>query len=218
MLILAFDTAGVNRTTVSLCRSSSDITGRSVDASPAEQLVPLMSTLLNAQALTPADVTQVVVGIGPGPFTGLRIGLAHAHSVAHVLGVPVIGVSSLAVIAQRVSTPPHEFVVATDARRKEVYAGLFRDNNLVADSVDVASASVVASRYPNTAVIGDGVIKYAEEFSKHNCTELVLDVDYVTALGIVACRAVADGGLPAFPAYLREPDAVPAISTKSVLT
>jgi tRNA A37 threonylcarbamoyladenosine modification protein TsaB len=122
------------------------------------------------------------------------------------------------VIAQRVSTPPHECVVATDARRKEVYAGLFRDGNLGADSVDVASASVIAARYPNTAVIGDGVIKYAEEFSKPNCTELVPDVDFVTALGLVACRAVADGGLPAFPAYLREPDAVPAVSTKSVLT
>ena len=218
MLILAFDTAGVNRTTVSLCRSASDISGHSVDASPAEQLVPLMSTLLNAQALTPGDVTHVVVGIGPGPFTGLRIGLAHAHSVAHVLGVPVIGVSSLAIIAQRLSTPPSEFVVATDARRKEVYAGLFRDGSLVADSVDVASASVIAARYPDTAVVGDGVAKYAAAFSEHKCTELDPDVDYVTALGLVACRAVADGGLPAFPAYLREPDAVPAVATKSVLT
>ena len=77
------------------------------------------------------EVTDVAVGVGPGPFTGLRVGLVTAQVLGHVLDVPVHGVCSLdalALAAVRCGTVTEQetFCVATDARRREVYWGRYR--------------------------------------------------------------------------------------------
>ncbi len=91
----------------------------------AEQLLPLVQRVLATAGATPSDLTGVVVGVGPGPFTGLRVGVAAAITLAEALGVPVRGVCSLDVVAlawaDRGDAPAEGFAVVADARRKEVY-------------------------------------------------------------------------------------------------
>ena len=97
----------------------------------AERLAPLIEEGLAEAGLTRADLTAVVVGTGPAPFTGLRVGLVTARTLALALGIPVLGVPSLDVLAvQAVAdlglAPGDEVLVTTDARRREVYWGRYR--------------------------------------------------------------------------------------------
>ena len=89
----------------------------------AEQLVPLLRGLLGDAGIALADVDRFVVGVGPGPFTGLRVGVVTAAVLAEVLGVPITGVCSLDAVAAAwaLTNAPAEFVVVSDARRREVY-------------------------------------------------------------------------------------------------
>lgn len=92
----------------------------------AEQLSVVIAAALAGAGVTPTDLTGIAVGTGPGPFTGLRIGLAAARTLAFVLDVPLYGVCSLdALAAQAIQqlelAPDTELIVATDARRREVY-------------------------------------------------------------------------------------------------
>ena len=89
----------------------------------AEELMPLVQRVAAEAGIALADVDRVVAGVGPGPFTGLRVGVVTATTLAEVLGVPVTGACSLdAVAAEWAATgAPEEFLVVSDARRKEVY-------------------------------------------------------------------------------------------------
>jgi len=90
-----------------------------------EQLAPIVESLLADAGLVRQDLTAVAVGTGPGPFTGLRVGLVTARTLGYVLDLPVYGVCTLDVIALEVALGDQpvgrDFLVATDARRKEVY-------------------------------------------------------------------------------------------------
>ena len=89
-----------------------------------ELLAPMIAKVLADAGASRADLTAVAVGVGPGPYTGLRVGVVTARVLGAVLGIPVHGVCSLDIIAAATSpadTPGREFLVATDARRKEVY-------------------------------------------------------------------------------------------------
>ena len=85
-----------------------------------ELLTPMIAQVLSDAGASRADLTAVAVGVGPGPYTGLRVGVVTARVLGAVLGIPVHGVCSLDVIAAEVPRG-REFLVATDARRKEVY-------------------------------------------------------------------------------------------------
>ncbi len=98
----------------------------------AEQLAPAIARILTRLDLPASAITHVVAGTGPGPFTGLRVGLVTAVTFGYALGVPVGGLCSLDVLAHQAwraagpSGPAREFTVATDARRKEVYWATYR--------------------------------------------------------------------------------------------
>ncbi|HYF74395.1 MAG TPA: tRNA (adenosine(37)-N6)-threonylcarbamoyltransferase complex dimerization subunit type 1 TsaB, partial [Nocardioides sp.] len=124
-MLLAFDTA-TPLVTVAL-HDGADVVAELRADRPmrhAEQLAPLIDRALTQAGIVRQDLTAIAAGVGPGPFTGLRVGLVTARTLAFVLDVPVYGVCSLDVLAVEaadtgaVSAP---FVVATDARRKEVY-------------------------------------------------------------------------------------------------
>ena len=107
----------------------------------AEQLTPNVVAALADAGLTVDDLDAVVVGCGPGPFTGLRVGMATAAAYAHALGIPVYGVCSLDVIGQDTTG---DVLVVTDARRREVYWARYRDGVRVDGPAVNAPADVPA--------------------------------------------------------------------------
>ena len=164
----------------------------------AERLTPNVLAALADAALTMADLDAVVVGCGPGPFTGLRAGMATAAAFGHALDIPVHGVCSLDAIGGRTSG---DTLVVTDARRREVYWARYRDGirtggpgvNAPAD-VDPGPARAVAGSPEHAALFGLPVCEPANP----------------TPAGLVA--AVSDwSGEPAplVALYLRRPDAKP---------
>lgn len=221
MAVLALDTsAGV---TVSLV----DETGARLASrtSPerrrhAESLAPLVADVLAEAGLTTADLTAVVAGTGPAPFTGLRVGLVTARTMALALGVPVLGVPSLdAVAAQAVAdlglTPDDEVLAASDARRREVYWARYRvvahegpHGVPVVETVagpDVSAAASVGADLPDgVAVVGEGASLYAEHLPLAEDAPLVPDATVLARLALA--RRAAGQDLPTEPLYLRRPD------------
>jgi tRNA threonylcarbamoyl adenosine modification protein YeaZ len=104
------------------------------------------------EALAVSDVDEVVVGMGPGPFTGLRVGIAFAQSFALARGIPVRGVCSLDAIAAQVSDD--DFIITVDARRKEVYWARYANGVRVTEPAvnfpaDVSGAKIYADLFPD---------------------------------------------------------------------
>ena len=128
--------------------------------------------LLNAQGVEVADVDLFCVGLGPGSFTGLRVGLATAKALARATDRPIVGVSSLAALAQGAARthPKATILAAIDARRREVYAAAYRWNDGQLECVLDACALSPArwrERVEKDVTgpliqIGDGVPRYAE--------------------------------------------------------
>ena len=162
----------------------------------AEMLTPNAVGAIADAGLTMADLDGVVVGCGPGPFTGLRVGMATAAAYGHALGVPVYGVCTLDAIGVETRG---QVLVVTDARRREVYWARYRDGVRI-EGPDVGAAADVA--------LGDaeavaGSPDHAALFDLSS-----LDIPYPSAAGLVA--AVADWTTepgPLVPLYLRRPDA-----------
>jgi tRNA threonylcarbamoyl adenosine modification protein YeaZ len=108
------------------------------------------------EALAVSDVDEVVVGMGPGPFTGLRVGIAFAQSFALAREIPVRGVCSLDAIAAQVTEK--DFIVTVDARRKEVYWARYTDGARVGEPAvnfpaDVTGAKIHADLFPDMAAL-----------------------------------------------------------------
>jgi tRNA threonylcarbamoyl adenosine modification protein YeaZ len=108
------------------------------------------------EALAVSDVDEVVVGMGPGPFTGLRVGIAFAQSFALAREIPVRGVCSLDAIAAQVTEK--DFIITVDARRKEVYWARYKDGARVGEpAVDfpagVSGAPIHADLFPNMVAL-----------------------------------------------------------------
>ena len=104
------------------------------------------------EALAVSDVDEVVVGMGPGPFTGLRVGIAFAHTFALAREIPVRGVCSLDAIAAQVSDK--DFIITVDARRKEVYWARYTHGVRVGEPAvnfpaDVTGAKIHADLFPD---------------------------------------------------------------------
>lgn len=167
----------------------------------AEQLLPLVSRVLDEAGLGGlAGVDAIAVGVGPGPFTGLRVGVAAAAVLAEALGVGVRGVCSLDVLASQAVAgglvPAGEFVVASDARRREWYWARYGpDGRRLAGPFVTAPAEV-----PDLPAIGPVT-----------GTPLALDAGHLAA---VAAR-LSEAGLE--PLYLRRPDAEVPTARKSTL-
>jgi tRNA threonylcarbamoyl adenosine modification protein YeaZ len=104
------------------------------------------------EALAASDVDEVVVGMGPGPFTGLRVGIAFAQSFALARQIPVRGVCSLDAIATQIQEA--DFIVTVDARRKEVYWARYTNGVRVSEPAvnfpaDVSGATIHADLFPD---------------------------------------------------------------------
>jgi tRNA threonylcarbamoyl adenosine modification protein YeaZ len=193
-LVLAIDTATPAVTAGVVKLDGIDVLAErvTVDArAHAETLTPNVLAALHDAGLTVDDLGAVVVGCGPGPFTGLRVGMATAAAYGHALGIPVHGVCSLDAIG--VDTRG-DVLVVTDARRREVYWARYRDGVRVDGPAVDAPADVPGA---------------AEALERSPV--------YPTAAGLV--RAVADWTAepaPLIPLYLRRPDAKPRSAPPAV--
>ena len=206
--ILAIDTAtpAVTAAIVSL-DGVEVLAGRvTIDArAHAEQLTPNVLGALADAGRSVNDLGAVVVGCGPGPFTGLRVGMASAAAYGHALGIPVYGVCSLDAIGIETAATSGEVLVVTDARRREVYWARYRDGVRIDGPAVDAPADVPADA---DAVAGSP--EHAALFDLPRLSPV-----YPTAAGLV--RAVADwttAPTPLVPLYLRRPDAKPPAVTR----
>jgi len=179
-----------------------------------ELLSPLVEQVVADAGVRLQDVGRVAVGVGPGPFTGLRVGLATAVSLSDALGVPAVGVCSLDAVAFAADRPWSDgFAVVTDARRKEVYWARYAGGRRV-DGPHVDRPAVVAERLDaGTRVVGSAVPLYAVELAGH-----VLDeTSPYPAPAAIARLSLDDAwSLPVQPLYLRRPDARPPGAPKRV--
>ena len=164
-MLLAFDTA-TPLVSVALHDGENVVVELTSEApmKHGEQLAPLITQAFERAGIVRQDLTAIAVGVGPGPFTGLRVGLVTARTLAFVLGIPVYGVCSLDVLAiEAVDTGAvhDDFVVATDARRKEVYIASYDATGARLDGPLVEHPAEVATRKP---AVGEGAILYPDAF------------------------------------------------------
>ena len=163
----------------------------------AEQLTPnVLGAIADAEVVM-TDVGAVVIGCGPGPFTGLRVGMATAAAYGHALDVPVYGVCSLDAIG--IDTAGDALVV-TDARRREVYWARYLDGARVAGPAVAAPADVPADA---RGVAGSPTHVQLFDIPR-------LPATYPTVSGLVRAVDWSAAPGPLIPLYLRRPDAKPA--------
>lgn len=199
-MLLALDTA-TNAVTVALHDGAEVVAESGVEdrLRHGELLAPAIDALLRGAGVSPADLSRIAVGVGPGPYTGLRIGLATATTMAVALGIELVGVCTLDVLAAAV-TVPGPFLVATDARRKEVYWARY-DSPLDRDGdPDVGFPAAVATALP---VAGNGASLYPDHFPRAVAPRLPSAASLARLVTSGAARL-----LPTVPLYLRRPDAV----------
>lgn len=186
----------------------------------AELLAPMIAAVLEDAGVDRTELTSVVVGTGPAPFTGLRVGLVSARALALALGVPVRGVPSLDALAATASRtlPAGTTVVAvTDARRREVYSAGYRVDGPGAVTVthEPGVGAAVDLDLDGAVVVGPGAALYPDVFAGRQVLAAVVDPAELARLALA--RADAGLPLPTEPLYLRRPDAVPSTARKRVL-
>jgi tRNA threonylcarbamoyl adenosine modification protein YeaZ len=229
VLLLGLDTA-TPAVTVALHDGSQPLAQLvTVDAHRhAELLAPAIAKVIADAGALPRDLTGIVAGVGPGPYTGLRVGLVTARVLGAALGIPVYGLCSLDVIAADVVTsdvvssgdaaaswPGGDFLVATDARRRELYWARYdhAGRRTVGPEVSLPASIPVAG----LPAAGEGPVLYPEALPDG------LSPAYPAAATLcrIAVAALAAGDpdkklLPPEPLYLRRPDVREPVTPKRV--
>lgn len=205
MLLLALDTA-TPAVTVALHDGTDVIVSSSqVDARRhGELLLPTVHRVLAEAGRGLDEVTGIVVGVGPGPYTGLRVGLMTADTFGLALSVPVHGVCTLDALAYAADLDG-PFVVATDARRKEVYWGRYADSRTRVSGPSVDRPADIADQVAGLPAVGAGALLYPDTFPRAHEPEHVS----AAAMASLAAERLAKGEElePPRPLYLRRPDA-----------
>jgi len=211
-VLLAFDTA-TPLVTVAV-HDGEDVVAELVSEQKmkhGEQLAPLIEAAMSTVGIVRQDLTAIAVGVGPGPYTGLRVGLVTARTLAFALEIPVYGVCTLDVLAlEAVDTGAvhGDFVVATDARRKEVYLASYDEDGSRLDGPVVDKPAVLATELP---VVGEGALLYPDHFARA--------AGPTRPSAAWLARAVAEERAELSdpePLYLRRPDAVTPGTPKAV--
>ncbi|MGA9875564.1 MAG: tRNA (adenosine(37)-N6)-threonylcarbamoyltransferase complex dimerization subunit type 1 TsaB [Solirubrobacteraceae bacterium] len=229
MIVLGFDTStpatvvGLRLSQATTLQARDDPDGERRPGH-ATRLLPLASGLLVEAGVGWAEIGRIVVGVGPGTFTGLRIGVATARGLAQSLGVPLVGVSSLRALAHAASSGTAEagVLAVIDARRSEVFAAAYDgDAELVApfalvpagigELLERTSAQTEVERW---VAVGDGATRYRDALQ---LAEVDIPEDHSPLHRIDACAICELGADPALhapvgaievePDYRRRPDA-----------
>jgi tRNA threonylcarbamoyladenosine biosynthesis protein TsaB len=220
VLVLALDTSGPT-VTVAVCEAAAGrVQVRAERAETAEnrhgeRLAPVIATVLRDLGATADALEALVVGLGPAPFTGLRVGIITVRAMSDALGIPAYGVCSLDGLAHRFATGDGSFAVLTDARRKQLYWALYDDIGTRVDGPELGKPDDVAASLlaRTTDVVGAGAALYPDAFQAFairdgdpapRAADLVSRVDFTSPPGELA------------PLYLRRPDAQPPGRPKAV--
>lgn len=202
MLVLAVDTATTDLVVGLADTDTGRVLAESVETTRAhnERLVPTVESLMAEAGVTYGDLGAVVVGCGPGPFTGLRVGMASASAFAQALGIPAYGVVTHDAVAELAGQ--NNTLVVTDARRREVYWAHYVDGERVAGP-DVCAPSAVPVHEVD-------VLSVPEQLRD----KLAVQADHVTYVaprteGLVKAADFGTEPAPLVPLYLRRPDATP---------
>jgi len=181
----------------------------------AEALMPLIARVMSDAMLEFVDLDRIAVTVGPGSFTGLRVGVAAARGIAVAAGKPAVGLTTLAAFAAPyiAADDVSPLIAAIDARNDQVYMQLFGSagRSLISPRIaPVRDAVRVATRGP-ARLVGSGAAMIAAAWPSNEQRPSVVDaaraprIDWVAQLGAAAAQALS---LPK-PLYLRAPDAQP---------
>jgi tRNA threonylcarbamoyladenosine biosynthesis protein TsaB len=234
MRVLAFDTA-TRATTVALSEAPGGPVWELRDDPPvgqrpghSAQLLALTAGVMQAAGASWEEIDRIAVGVGPGTFTGLRIGIATARALASAREIPLVGVSTLQSLALGgVNTPGVEIVAAViDARRREVFAATWKLSAASApDGRRTLSEQLLAPRPVapaelaeqlsalggNRLAIGDGAVEFRSVLERSGALipETGAEVHWVTAINHCELAREQRAGAPedVRPDYLRLPDA-----------
>lgn len=227
MIALALDTA-TKATVVGL--SLADGTVLEARDDPAEgarpghatRLLPLAAALLDDAGVAWSQLERIVVGVGPGTFTGLRVGIATAHGLAQSLGVALFGVSSLDALAVAAADRGDAVLAAIDARRGEVFLAGYQEGveTLTARPIAPEQIAALPSEHAQPPgergwlAVGDGALLYRQAFAAAGAEvpEEACELHRIRAHALceLAARATPATG-PVLPDYLRRPDAALAL-------
>ncbi len=205
-MLLAFDTSSPTVTVA--VHDGAGVVAELVSAETmrhGEQLTPLIDRALRQVGITARDLTEIAVGVGPGPFTGLRVGLVSARTMAYALQIPVHGVCSLDVLgveAVATGAVSGSFVVASDARRREVYLATYDEAGIRLTGPEVRRPAEVAVSLGDRPVVGEGAALYPDVFP-HGRQPLRPSAGWLAKCVIEERAELRDPE----PLYLRRPDA-----------
>jgi tRNA threonylcarbamoyladenosine biosynthesis protein TsaB len=178
----------------------------------AQTLQPLLEQALARAGASWDDVERLCVGVGPGGFTGLRLGVATARALAQARELPVVPVSSLDALALPVE---HDGPVAAliDARRGEVFAAVYERGERVLEPAAIAPGALAERLAPGTLAVGDGAVRFRVELERAGVAVPAEGSAANRVSALMVCR-LGRASEPVdrdalLPDYRREPDAVP---------
>jgi tRNA threonylcarbamoyladenosine biosynthesis protein TsaB len=218
MIVAALDTASP-ATVTGVLRADGGVVEARDDPPPgsrgdhAARLLPLVEQALAKAGVEWADVDRLAVGVGPGGFTGLRIGIATARALAQANGLPLVPVGSLAALAAGAGGT---VAAVLDARRGEVFAGVWESGRELMAPAALAPAELarrLAALGAPVQAVGDGAVRFRPELERAG-VDVPADGSSVHRISAAPLCRLGAVGEPAerdrlLPDYRREPDAKP---------
>lgn len=186
----------------------------------SSRLMPALDWILKDASLNKNQIDGIAISIGPGSFTGLRIGLATAKGLAMGLNIPLVTVPTLDALAYNVTYSPYQICPVLDARKKEVYSAIFRyENGIIARKSPyqvISPDELISQINEKTIMLGDALNIYGEIFLEklgglaifaHNSQRLPR-ASVIAELGLVKLKAGEIADLASSePLYIRRADA-----------